>query len=107
MSPAALIATALKGNRKLTTLDLGGNPLGDVGVRALASGLREASGLSVLGLDGAAVGDLGGKELAAALAAAGANYGLVFCWRKMSTLSFRTATRLNSPDGNLIEEVGS
>ena len=67
-SDAALIATALKGNRKLVTLDLGGNPqLGDAGVRALASGLREASGLSVLGLDGAAVGDLGGKELAAAL----------------------------------------
>lgn len=66
-SDVALISTAIRGNRKLTALELGGNPqLGDAGVRALAPGLREC-GLSVLGLDGSSVGDIGGKEIAAAL----------------------------------------
>jgi len=65
---AAQLASALVDNGSLTSLELGGNPLGDDGVSVLARALAGARALATLGLDGTGLSDSGGFKIAALVA---------------------------------------
>ena len=58
------IAEAIKGDQKLTLLDLGGNNIGSDGVAAISAALKGHTALKTLDLASNPIGDAGARALA-------------------------------------------
>jgi Ran GTPase-activating protein (RanGAP) involved in mRNA processing and transport len=74
---ARALATALRSNSNLRTLELRGNPMGDAGARAFAEIMPENKPLATLDLLNTGVSDAGRADLRAGLAKSRANPYLV------------------------------